>query len=83
MSDRGNQGSLITEQGSDLLIGRQMGIGGDQFGSPICLKDRLHHGFPEFDGGDLATTECTLEMGLCREGTTATTAPTLEVKLLV
>ena len=58
--------SLVTEQGSDTLIGRQTGIGGDQFNQAIRLEDRLHHRFAEFDGSDLAATLHALEMGLQR-----------------
>jgi hypothetical protein len=74
---------MITEQGSDAVIGRQPGIWGNHFDSAVHMEDRLHHGFSEFDGGDLATTQRTLEMGLGSEGTTGATAPTLTPKILV
>src|SRR6266508_6337170 len=73
--------SLVTEQGAYALIGRQTGIGGDQFDTAIRLEDRLHYRFAEFDGADLAATPRTLEMGLCSEGTTGATAPTRTVHI--
>ena len=67
--------SLVTEQGANTIIGRQMGIGGDELNQAIRLEDCLHHRFAEFDGRDLAATLHTREMGLSSEGTTGATAP--------
>lgn len=66
---------LVPEESSDTLIGRQIGIGGNQLHQAICLEDRLHQRFSEFDGGDLTTTLHTLEMGIGGQRTATATAP--------
>jgi len=42
-------------------------------------EDRLHHGFPQFHGGESAATHRTLARGLCRQRTTGATAPAVTV----
>ena len=75
--------TLVTGSGARLRHPYRLpdGDGGNQLNQAIRLEDRLHHGFPQFHGANLAATQPTLQMSLCREGTTGATAPTRTVQI--